>query len=122
MTERLKDFVSLQVNKPQTIHQTVSDEIKRARRNLKDRIRYMQTNISYHKRKQKLAEMRMQRLHEKFPDFDFAKAMKLESEIIRYGKTYWEAFRSSFDAERCADKNSQIMCSQCICKKRKYKY
>lgn len=81
----------------------------------------MQTNVSYHKRNKKLAEMKMQRLHAKFPDFDFRDAIKLEDEIIRYRKAYFEAIRSGFDAERCTDKNSQIMCSECICKKRKYK-
>ena len=41
MTEQLRDFVSMQVKKPkQKPKSTVLDEIKRLRRNQRDRINY----------------------------------------------------------------------------------
>ena len=77
----------------------------------------MKTNITKFKRTKRLADLRMQTIQNKYPDFDFETAIKIQKEINRYSKSYFEAFRNGFDAERCKDKDFRNKCSECICDK-----
>ena len=77
----------------------------------------MENNVSKYKLKKKLAEGKMERLKNKYPDFDFEKAYKIIREIERYREAYFEAFRNGFDAERCKSDDFKKMCADCICQK-----
>lgn len=77
----------------------------------------MKTNVSKYKLKKKLAEGKMERLKNRYPDFDFEKAWKIQTEIKKYSQAQLEAFRNNFDAERCKSDDFKKMCSDCICQK-----
>lgn len=77
----------------------------------------MKTNVSKYKLKKKLAEGKMERLKNRYPDFDFEKAIHIQGEINKYNKAYFEEFRNGFDAERCKSDDFRKMCSECICQK-----